>query len=392
MGAPSERDTLETSYPTSSDETLSVVIGQIFGTATQNGRWPGVLASLRRAFGGTVQVSVWAISPATESVRVWSDIAPEFAPRLKKSFDEMVTLPDLPRSRLLDLAELFPEVDYPTTPEYSEWLAPLGLSPVWPLVFVSEDRPDLPTVGVVVHRCQGVRPFDEGEVALAAAIAPHVVRSQYIRHRLREARRSRLALAEVVERLLPGVVFLDARGRVVGKNRSAAHILAQDRLRLERGFLTSTNRSENEQLRALIRAVTVEAPLDARSEDARRVMTVAGREGPPLSLYLVRLIQSARGNDDTTPVACIFIGDPSSSASDGLEGSLRQIFGLTPAEAELVSLLTQGRSLKEIAATRRSALSTVRTQIRSVFRKTGTSRQGDLVRLILTAVPGVSDT
>lgn len=392
MGALHEGDIPVASISAEGDETLSAVIAQIFETTTQNGRWPRLLASLQRAFGDTAHVSVWTISPSTGSVRVWSDIAPEFAPQLKGSFDRMIERRDLPRSRLFDLGDLFPALDYRKTPEYSEWLAPLGLSPVWPLVFVSEDRVDLPTVGVVLHRRRSMRPFDEGEVALAARLAPHFVRSQHIRHRIREARRSRLALAEIVERLLPGVIFLDGRGRVVGKNRSAAHILAENRLQLEAGFLTSTNRSENERLRALVRAVTAEAPAATRSEAGRSVMTVADREGASLSLYFVRLMPGTSANDDRTPVACIFIGDPSSSASDGLEDSLRQLFGLTPAEAELVSLLMQGCSLKQIAAIRRSSLNTVRTQIRSVFRKTGTSRQGDLVRLILTAVPGVSDT
>jgi DNA-binding CsgD family transcriptional regulator len=58
------------------------------------------------------------------------------------------------------------------------------------------------------------------------------------------------------------------------------------------------------------------------------------------------------------------------------------IFGLTRAEAEVAAFVAQGKSLAEIAAQRGSAAVTVRNQIRTIFAKTGTHRQSELVALL----------
>lgn len=57
-------------------------------------------------------------------------------------------------------------------------------------------------------------------------------------------------------------------------------------------------------------------------------------------------------------------------------------FGLTPAEAKLVAGLAETGSLKRLADLSHRSYFTLRAQLRSVFLKTGTRRQADLMRLI----------
>ncbi|WP_322999571.1 helix-turn-helix transcriptional regulator [Castellaniella sp.] len=61
---------------------------------------------------------------------------------------------------------------------------------------------------------------------------------------------------------------------------------------------------------------------------------------------------------------------------------LQLLFGFSPREAELACALVQGLSLQEIALLRHVSLTTVRSQLSCLFRKTGTSRQGQLVALL----------
>jgi DNA-binding NarL/FixJ family response regulator len=65
------------------------------------------------------------------------------------------------------------------------------------------------------------------------------------------------------------------------------------------------------------------------------------------------------------------------------EGRLRSLYRLTEAEAEIVTALASGLTPAGIASLRRASLSTVRTQIRSVYVKTGACRQAELVALVL---------
>lgn len=62
------------------------------------------------------------------------------------------------------------------------------------------------------------------------------------------------------------------------------------------------------------------------------------------------------------------------------------VHGLTRSESRLVALLAEGHSVTEAAAAMRCKVSTVRTYLKQIFLKTGTSRQGDLIRLMMASL------
>jgi DNA-binding CsgD family transcriptional regulator len=53
--------------------------------------------------------------------------------------------------------------------------------------------------------------------------------------------------------------------------------------------------------------------------------------------------------------------------------------GLTPAESDVVAALAHGQNLAAIAEARGVSVSTVRSQLKAIFRKTGTSSQVELL-------------
>jgi DNA-binding CsgD family transcriptional regulator len=61
---------------------------------------------------------------------------------------------------------------------------------------------------------------------------------------------------------------------------------------------------------------------------------------------------------------------------------LAQLFGLSAAETKVVAALAAGRSAEEIAEKRGVKISTLRTQLEAIFRKTRTESQRDLLRLL----------
>jgi DNA-binding CsgD family transcriptional regulator len=63
---------------------------------------------------------------------------------------------------------------------------------------------------------------------------------------------------------------------------------------------------------------------------------------------------------------------------------LERLYELTPTEAALAIDLASGRTLAQAAKAREVSVNTVRTHLRAVFQKTGTRRQSELVRLLLT--------
>ena len=81
--------------------------------------------------------------------------------------------------------------------------------------------------------------------------------------------------------------------------------------------------------------------------------------------------------------AVIFVADTEKRALPS-EDSISRLFGLSRAEARLVRKLAEGLRLEEAAEKCGITPSTARTYLKQCFQKTGTDRQAELVRLILT--------
>jgi DNA-binding CsgD family transcriptional regulator len=66
---------------------------------------------------------------------------------------------------------------------------------------------------------------------------------------------------------------------------------------------------------------------------------------------------------------------------------LRNAFALTAAEARVASLLSAGHDLGTIADTLKISRETVRNQLKSIFSKTETSRQAELISVMARIYP-----
>jgi DNA-binding CsgD family transcriptional regulator len=81
-----------------------------------------------------------------------------------------------------------------------------------------------------------------------------------------------------------------------------------------------------------------------------------------------------------SPRAVVMVRDPEAHRLPC--DALRQLFGLTPAEAGVAQALAHGDALEKIAVDLDISLHTVKTHLQKLFRKTGTRRQGELVALL----------
>ena len=82
------------------------------------------------------------------------------------------------------------------------------------------------------------------------------------------------------------------------------------------------------------------------------------------------------------PVCAVFVQNPLIAPSVPSE-AFAKLFGLTPAELDVLSTLAAGRAPQEVADQLDIALSTVKSHLHKIFEKTGTLRQPDLVRLLM---------
>jgi DNA-binding NarL/FixJ family response regulator len=84
------------------------------------------------------------------------------------------------------------------------------------------------------------------------------------------------------------------------------------------------------------------------------------------------------------PLAMILVADPDTRAPSEMD--LAEFFGLSPAERRVAAALLAGKKLREVAADSGVQITTARTQLSSILRKVGVTRQAELIR-VLSHIP-----
>lgn len=179
---------------------------------------------------------------------------------------------------------------------------------------------------------------------------------------------------------MPQAVFaLDVAGKVVMTNASADGLLTEaDALVVLDGKLQCRLGSDQARFDSAIAAA-----LDAATIESKGGWVRIGRASSRRALmaFVAPLMSPETPFGAMEPKALVIIGD----AADALavdEQALHDLFSLTQAEARLACALSAGHSIESAAALFGVQPETVRSELKSVFRKTSLNRQQDLVRLI----------
>jgi DNA-binding CsgD family transcriptional regulator len=169
-------------------------------------------------------------------------------------------------------------------------------------------------------------------------------------------------------------VVVDSRGGVMAMSNSAGEMLDRGGCLLVRGgVIAATSRGTDDKLRAAIatssgaeREVAVVRPTENGERDHLIVVT-------PYPWALTHLpIRS--------PAAVVRILDVAASAA--LPAHVIEMFGFTKREAEVAGCLLAGHSLESLCYSLGISRNTGKVHLRSLFRKTSTSRQADLIGLL----------
>lgn len=280
-----------------------------------------------------------------------------------------------------------PAVEVAETEYYRVCLVPQGVAAELPVahVFGHQDGRDL--AAIIIYRMAEGRPFTDEDLAMLNLLVPHMAIAYQLHEELRGHRQRRNALAAVVDRFAHGVVMLDDAGRVVTANRAGDRILAAgDGLSRLDGRVRAADPGSNKRLQAQISRV-VGSERMAGGPRSRREEPVAIERTSGARAYTAvvwKFAQPEPGVADAV-AAGLFIADPEEHNLPMLS-VLRSLYRLTEAEADLVALLCDGHSMESAAAARSVTIQTARGQLKSIFSKTGTKRQGDLIAHALTGL------
>jgi DNA-binding CsgD family transcriptional regulator len=230
-----------------------------------------------------------------------------------------------------------------------------------------------------LYRPPGAELFGEEAVLLLRDLAPHLRRALRLQARL-EGRAGPLTLA-LLDQLPWGVFFIDASLRVVQVNAAGEEILRQrDGLMCLGGRLLAASRMDHSRLQAAL----------ARAIGGKRSgadLTIARPSGlRPWLVSLAPLGSRFYGLFSVTSArAFLYVVDPEARLRSE-EERLQAFYGLTRAETRLAVDLLRGLTLANIAELHGLSSETVRSQLKSLFAKTETNRQSELLALLVRSL------
>ena len=224
-------------------------------------------------------------------------------------------------------------------------------------------------------------PFDDGDVQLLRTLMPHLQRAIQLHQRIAGLEAKADSAAEALDRIPLGFLVIDGAGKVLLSNRRAQDILkSNDGLTLSRNGLVACRPQETNRLRGLIQGASTGG--SGMGLGSGGIMTIPRPSlRRPFQILVTPLRSRASVLWPERASAALFLTDPESQVEPS-DKMLGRLFGLTPAEARLAGSLMQGTSLEQSAEEFHLSRNTVRSQLRSVFDKTATKRQGELIRLL----------
>jgi DNA-binding CsgD family transcriptional regulator/PAS domain-containing protein len=241
---------------------------------------------------------------------------------------------------------------------------------------------------VVLHfaRAEPNGPFSTEDALLMKQLAPHIHYATTVAERARAAEVTDRSVIGALEAMPIGVALLNAAGGVIKANRLARTVIeAGEGIFVANGGLAVESGGRRVKMRDLIAQIA-----DERSAKPTRSLplSLSRRSGlRPLTVLVVAV--DDRDDFDEAAVAVLYIGDPDYPVTFDSE-RIAKLYGLSRAESRVAALLASGYRLEQAAEMLGVAYETVRKHLKQIFSKTGTFRQAELVRILVSGPAGIN--
>ncbi len=364
-------------------QSFSKIIENIYQGPMEETPWESFMLDLRELLGAHIATLI-LIPPSQDAEGVMLNVGGDLEKLESYSKKQYAIDPfiDLPPGEVISLREFIDPKKLVASEFYQTTLEPAG---IYDILGADLNVPDELSVRLRISRFKGAKPFGVEQKNLIKQLLPHLERALRIHARLNKVESERALYAGAMEQLSVGSIILDEKGSIITCNSLARQLIdAKDGLISSKGSLHLANREQTNELQKLISSVLeIQKRKESGFVEAMRATRPSGLADLGLVVRPVPKNQYSEGK--SVPSVAIFISDPEQTSETPTE-IITRLFGVTPAEASLAMLLVNGLTLDEAAQVQGVSRNTTRTHLRSIFAKTGVSRQTMLVRLILKSV------
>lgn len=348
-----------------------------FAAIYDDRQWPAAASQLRSVLNGAdASVGMMDTRTRTQFV-IYGDCDEVFRDRFVLPEMDNPTMSTLMHGRVGDFIGVLPSAELPHSVFYNQWLLPQGARGMLGVKTLGNGRM---VASIGVTRGLGQPDIDSADIAVLRSLSPMLTRVSAMRAQIGALRLTERG--ETYDRLSIGVAVIDSNCRLLHHNDAADRIFVEP----DSGVGVSGGRMNAGEQTSLLRRLVVDVLHG--TGDAPGVggyFSVAGARAG----YAITVAPMVDAGSYGLPVgraAIVFI-QPLGSIPPGFEERISGLFGATRTEALVAAALVAGDSLGDIAEARGISITTVRTHLAQLFRKTGTSKQGQLVALLRGVLP-----
>lgn len=361
---------------------LNELIGSIYDCAMDPARWAQVIRDMcvfTDSAAGTV--AIVDLLNGRESTIANHGISPAYDRLYKERYHctDLFIHPLLVREvgEPVTSSELVSDDVLLSSKIYREWASPQGFRDTLMTMFTRE-RAHLSFMGLT--RTLEQRRYDDSDRRVMRMVCPHIQRSLTLSKLIEHRTVQHGHLLEVIDAFSTATFVVNGQSRLLHANASARAMLCK-------GVLARTDGGELQIEGVSLAALMVEQRGLGDRVPVTRTVSARGRQ-PGALLAMMPMASAARAPTGTESHHIVFLQDPSQVLPIASDVWTR-LYALTGGELRVLQGLIEGLTPAEISDRYGVARSTVKTQVLSLFRKTGTNRQAELVRVALAAIPPV---
>ncbi len=362
---------------------LSELIGEIYDAALDPTLWMRALERSCNFVGGSSAVLYWhdVASESSAALHLFND-DPHYT---RLYFEKYMPMnPVFPAATFIESGLIYTPTDIVPEPElldtrfHREWVEPQGIADV---ICVNLEKGTTSSSVLNIRRDNTHGIVDDAARQRAALIVPHFQRAVAIGRLFDQRKTAQAVLTETLDNVEAAIFLLGLNGRIVFVNGLARAMLDEGALLYERrGALTAVAPDAQRMLRDLVAA--------AESGDL-----MAGGQGAAIPLsdsparrWFAHVLPLTAGDRQRagavhSAVAAVFVRRTSPSSPPPLE-ALGKLYSLTASEIRVLDAIMKVSGVQALADRLGLSQATVKTHLHNIFRKTGTARQSELVKLI----------
>jgi len=360
---------------------LSTILGMLYDAASDPSLWEPFIAQLAGNTGATsgallildYEHSKYSLSTswrmASDSIRLYQERYHSLDIWAQRGLVNPVGYACVSQS-------LCPPSEIRTTEIYNDYMLQAGIEHG---MFTILENNTSCAASVSLYRDRSRREFSESDLRVLRFLTPHLRRAFKLHFQLSQAKAHSAGAEAALDMLPTGLVLLDSKGGIVFMNRTALVIVAErDGLLVIANHLRAERSVESERMTAMVDSAI---SISTNATSAGGAILISRRIRAPLQV-VISPVRDTRLRMFHKIAAVAFVNDPLRCQRPA-EAVLRELYGLTSAECRVALLLSDARNPRAIAETIGVTENTVRSQIKSIYGKTGVKRQSELIRLLL---------